>query len=313
MFQYAVGRGLAERFDTSYALDLDFFNTTVDGHRANDRTGDTIFFQLENFEITAGEIEDEDLDQAVRFGRYGVRLGKLLTNPNVSRFAGPLRSRYALAGTLLGYYRERTEDEWQFNSALLGAGPNCYLEGYWECPKYFENVRDTLEREFRLDGPLSAESERIARHIAETTSVGLHVRRGDKVDHGNGLPLEYFRRAIRAFEGEDVTFFVFSVDMDWVRSNLDIDSPAIYVDHHHPKNDGRRTPAAYEYFELLNRCEHTIISNSTFSWWGAWLRQTSDSDIYCPYVWHPADPETEMKYISAMDLIPSSWNVVEWD
>lgn len=60
----------------------------------------------------------------------------------------------------------------------------------------------------------------------------------------------------------NLTAFVFSDDLEWVKENLKLDVPMEFVANCESDN---------EEFHLMSLCEHTIIANNTFSRWAAWL------------------------------------------
>jgi hypothetical protein len=48
--------------------------------------------------------------------------------------------------------------------------------------------------------------------------------------------------------------------------------------------------------------ENIIMSNSSFSWWGAWLNTNKNKTIICPEIWFgPSGPQ------DIEDLIPNNW------
>jgi hypothetical protein len=88
--------------------------------------------------------------------------------------------------------------------------------------------------------------------------------------------------------------FVFSDDPDWVEANLGFQSPFIVLRHNGPEGD-------YEDLRLMSLCDHHIIANSTFSWWGAWLCPKSDKIVIAPRNWFQDASH------STADLIPEEW------
>ena len=51
---------------------------------------------------------------------------------------------------------------------------------------------------------------------------------------------------------------------------------------------------------LMSLCDHNVISNSSYSWWGAWLNKNENKKIISPKNWFiPAKPLD--------DLYPKTW------
>ena len=59
---------------------------------------------------------------------------------------------------------------------------------------------------------------------------------------------------------EDSTYLFFSDDIDWCKKNFDQDN-IIFVEAEEDIVD----------FYLISMCNGVILSNSSFSWWAAWL------------------------------------------
>jgi hypothetical protein len=118
-------------------------------------------------------------------------------------------------------------------------------------------------------------------------TVAVHVRRGDylakRTVHTNLHRTTYYRDAVRALADlvrAKYFLFVFSDDIGWCRAHplFPRTEPVTYV----ARFD------AYTDLYLQTLCDHHIIANSTFSWWGAWLGQAK-SLVIAPAHWFGRD------------------------
>ena len=194
------------------------------------------------------------------------------------------------------------ERHFHFDPEVASLPDGVCLEGYWQSERYFAQVADRVRHDLTLEKPPAGRDAELLAEIAAGNAVSLHVRRGDYVTdpaasatHGV-CPLDYYRRAI-AFIAErvaDPVFFLFSDDPEWTRANLDLGGAATLVDHNGPDR-------GHEDLRLMSHCDHHIIANSSFSWWGAWLDPRPQKMVVAPRQWfRDASKDTS-------DLIPESW------
>jgi len=134
--------------------------------------------------------------------------------------------------------------------------------------------------------------------------VSLHLRRGDyreKSYYCDLHKLGYYEAAILEIKQRvpDAKFFVFSDDPPWCK---EVFSGAEFcvVDC----NQGKE---AFLDMYLMTQCQHNIIANSTFSWWGAWLNRNSTKIVITPGEWFSGnDVHHDMD-----DLLPEDWLRIE--
>jgi len=277
MFQYAAGRALASRHSTDLKLDISWYSEATKGTER--------IFGLDRFSITA---EIAMPDEIYRFAQP--KLGML----------GLIQSLRARLG--LSQNQRVREQEWISVFRFASTRRNYQLTGYWQSEEYFKESRATLLKEFELKTTPSHQSHAIAQHIRDSQSVSLHVRRGDyvsnpKYTHKYGvLPLQYYSNAVRYITDciENPLFFVFSDDPAWVFEHLEIPFPMHIVDH-----NGSENP--HEDIWLMSKCNHHIIANSSFSWWGAWLGQHPNKIVCSPARWYAG------REVQPENLIPKEW------
>jgi Glycosyl transferase family 11 len=196
-------------------------------------------------------------------------------------------------------YRER---HFHFDAAVTELRPPVYLVGYWQSERYFLDYAATVRRELTPVAPLEPENEAIAARIDAANAVSVHVRRGDYVSDPNtnrvhgSCSQDYYRRAVDYVSARAGSphLFVFSDDQQWARRNLRLGFPATFVETNSPARN-------YRDMQLMARCRHHIIANSSFSWWGAWMNPSNDKIVVAPERWFNVDMH------DTRDLIPDGW------
>lgn len=187
-----------------------------------------------------------------------------------------------------------------FLSEALEVSGDCYFDGYWMSPLYFEAYRSQIIKEFTFRPFDTKENLELAPLLQKNNSITIHIRRGDYVGSttlGGICTIEYYRNAIREARNKisDPVFFIFSNDQEWCMENLKNefgDSDVYFVAH----NIGTES---YRDMQLMSLARCNILANSSFSWWGAYLNQRVDHIAYCPNKWH-----NTMEY---QDVYPNHW------
>lgn len=279
MFQYACAKQLAVIKDVPLKIDLSFLK-----NRGTDVLHTIREYELDIFNIKDGIANAEELNlfkRNLEDGRY-ILLHKYLP------FIFP-------------YYTIR-EKAFAYDQRLLKVHKNTYIDGFWQSYKYFSSEEQIIRQSFSFKkNPEGKNLEHIAA-IAKNNSISLHVRRGDYVNdkntnqyHGT-CSLSYYQTAISIITSKikNPHFFIFSDDMTWVKENIKPGFPHTYIDHNTGIN-------SFEDLRLMSLCQHQIIANSSFSWWGAWLNNNPEKIVVAPDKWF-ADSS-----INTKDLYPQSW------
>ncbi len=188
-----------------------------------------------------------------------------------------------------------------YSPSVLSLSDWVYLDGYFQSERYFSDQVVEIRKELAIKEPPSGKNLEALDAIREAPSASVHLRRGDYVSNPRinrtfgTCSLEYYRQAVDLVSGrsgQKLVFHVFSDDPEWARENLDLGHPTRFMDHNGPDQ-------AHEDIRLMAACEHHIIANSSFSWWGAWLNPRHDKIVVAPRRWFvDAQPGTE---------IPDNW------
>jgi hypothetical protein len=186
------------------------------------------------------------------------------------------------------------------DSRVLEARPPCVLRGYFENERYFSDLASDVDRAIRLPSLADVLPEDLARPI-----VGVSFRRGDFNSMGWTLPLDYYEAALSTLceRVRPGTLMVFADD----RGFSDLAEP--WLRRFGPVVNGARfSDDLVANLAMLAACDHNVIANSTFSWWGAWLAErraptAADRLVLAPAGWRRGRPA---------DVIPDRWTAVSW-
>ena len=278
LFQYAIGRSLAQHHNTELILDLSWFH---EAHPDSPR-----YYELDCYPLNATTVESLDSFKVVDPRQHIRKKDALL-------------KKLGLSKKIWMYY----EQGQGFHANFLSIPNNSVLIGFWQTEKYFTNIRNQLLQELQTRVNLTAKNSGYLEKIKSCDSISLHVRRGDYVTNKNYakfhgiLDLKYYTRAITYLQkntsSQNLQLFVFSNDLDWCKKNLKSDLPITFIEGNKEGSDD---------MNLMKYCQHFIMANSSFSWWGAWLAQSSKKIVIAPKKWFQ-DKATD----NAVDIVPEEW------
>jgi len=269
MFQYAFYKSLSHHFKKVKA-DLSYYNYCSDHN---------------GFEL--GDIFDIELDYASDFEL------KLYSKQ---------KWKYKKIRQLLfiGEPYIEEEEQYTFNGEHYNDKLSRIYQGYWQHYRYVECVADILLDKFVFQELTSQRNLEILRDIkSREESVAIHVRRGDYARYPllDGIAdKSYFLRAIALIKEKYITpkFYVFSDDILWCREHLDLQE-VTFIDWNKGTN-------SYIDMQLMSNCKHAIISNSTFSWWAAWLNRNVAKTVIVPKTWYRSP-----NGVNTSDMHPKEW------
>jgi hypothetical protein len=247
MFQYAAARCLAEQLDTEILCDLSWY------------------FNPRNW--------------AFRVPEFGVEFSK--TKSFVSCCTNRILGKPLFE--LMGRGPIYKEPRRTFDPEFFNVPDGSSMIGYFQSEKYFKPIEQIVRDVFSFK-QVTARSAVLEweTRIADSNTVAVHVRRGDylRLDGFKVCSEAYYRRAIEWMKQrvESPVFCFFSDDLDWCRKVF-AGEDAVYCDatgpQESPINDLR----------LIAACRHHILSNSSFSWWGAWLGKSAYQIVVVPHIW----------------------------
>ena len=193
------------------------------------------------------------------------------------------RIRRKLKGSKSKEYRE---EGFGYDPVVLTQDP-AYLVGTFQSELYFQDMKEQIREAFRFDqSVMQQETLAMKDTIKSTTSVSIHVRRGDYLNaeevYGEICTDAYYDGAIKYMleKYPDATFYLFTNDLTWADFFVNARPFANIVV---VKDNTEYT--GYLDMYLMKHCKHNIIANSSFSWWAAWLNSNREKTVIAPAKW----------------------------
>ena len=102
--------------------------------------------------------------------------------------------------------------------------------------------------------------------------------------------LDYYKKAMDFFceKNPETVFYVFSDDKEWIQKAFrEYNAVVVEKDFFSDYEDW------YDMY-LMSQCNHNIIANSSFSWWGAWLNQNKNKKVISPGKWFNGEKTSDI-------------------
>lgn len=184
---------------------------------------------------------------------------------------------------------------------------HCCLMGYFQTAKYFEECENEIMKILNIRKK-QADMWKKTHTDVNVPIVSLHFRLGDYLEkqaYYRVLPIKYYAEALKqviAKIGMGIHVLCFFEEGDRGRVKISIDAlkqtfPTLVFE------EVDTGISDWEQMLKMSVCEHNIIANSTFSWWGAHLNANPEKIVCCPDVWFGPG----MHHNDIGDLIEENW------
>lgn len=260
LFQYVVGKQLALEKKVELKLDISFFSSQ----------------NLRNYKLNAYNINSR-LASENEINKFTTVYSSKTLYSRLYR-----KTEKFLPRTKRRFFKEETP--WQYEPELFKVSSDIYLDGYWQHYKYFTNIEPSILKELVVKEVYESSLQSVLYNVMNNSNaVSIHIRRGDYISDKVAynlmgiLPLSYYYSAVAYIKQHIPTpnFYIFSDDLDWVKKNLIINDYCNYID----------SGKDYIDLDLMSKCKHNIIANSSFSWWSAFLNQNPNKIVIGPKQW----------------------------
>jgi hypothetical protein len=171
------------------------------------------------------------------------------------------------------------------------------LDGYWGMEDYYSEYEITIRERMT---PITNDEDLVkaGNVLSETPHIGIHVRRNEYGHHGIAM-MDYYRNSLKEIRRihDNAPAIVFTDEYNVCLHEFK-NIPNLTISRGDSKNP-------FSDFYLLSKCRHFVLSNSSFSFWGAFFGERSDSMVYFPH------PFCTFNSGTILGKRANTWHVVE--
>lgn len=175
---------------------------------------------------------------------------------------------------------------------------NTVIDGYFQSEKHFIDYSDEVKSLFyfpeELQKKITSRLQKLPKKL-----LGVHVRLGDYLKPGYFSThficnRDYYLKALSNFNLDEYTIVVCTDDVESYKKYINIENAFLC----NGKNE-------LEDLFLLTQCDASILTNSTFSWWGSYLGKTKEK-VCAPSRWF--GPDGPKKFT---DIYRDNWTIID--
>ncbi|MFW0737254.1 alpha-1,2-fucosyltransferase [Flavobacterium sp. T12S277] len=211
------------------------------------------------------------------------------------KYQSYFKNKLPLLETDLLSFIEVEEKEYNYYKRELGR-ENYDILGWLQTEKYFD--KELAKHYFEFSEVLTDRLKKKYQEAFAKPTILISIRRGDFVDHPDylQLPIHYYLNSLARFfpDWQARNLIVLSDDINYCKFHFSFLENAFFGDQ---LNEA-------EQLCLGSLCNDFIISNSTFSWWSAWLGQKKNSKIVRP---HKNFDGLKSLELDDKDYYPENW------
>ena len=203
------------------------------------------------------------------------------------------------------------EKDFSYDEIPYRSEENILLYGYFQSEKYFEKHAKNIMKIIKLEEQKNRiiKNHNIKNNISLSNTISVHFRRGDyKVlhEHYPILTYDYYNKAIdyiikdRKEQIKSLLIFCERNDLNDIVPILN-QLKTVYLDIKFQIMDFNISD--WEQLLIMSMCQHNIIANSSFSWWGAYFNTNPNKIVCYPEKWFGE----KLKHYDTKDLCPTNW------